>query len=175
MLTYNINLLSASFFSYSDWDTHEEIFISIWKISFFHHAVTLLWYDGHFLLAAINEKHIAGPLGSQLWVQHVICDLRLLHDNVIKWKHFPRYWSFVRGIHRRPVNSPHKGPVTRSFDVLFDLRLNKRLSKQSWGWWSETSPRSLWRQCNVCYMHYRVHDGVMAWTHFLWIPLTKGQ
>ena len=31
------------------------------------------------------------------------------HDDVIKWKHFQRYWSFVRGIHRSPVNSPHKG------------------------------------------------------------------
>ena len=31
--------------------------------------------------------------------------------------------------------------VTRSFDVFFDLRLNKRLSQQSWGWW-------LWRHCN---------------------------
>ena len=32
-----------------------------------------------------------------------------MHDDVIKWKHFPRYWPFVRGIHRSPVNSPHKG------------------------------------------------------------------
>ena len=31
------------------------------------------------------------------------------HDDVIKWKHFPRYWPFVRGIHRPQVNSPHKG------------------------------------------------------------------
>ena len=31
------------------------------------------------------------------------------HDDVIKWKHFPRYWPFVRGIHRWLVNSPHKG------------------------------------------------------------------
>ena len=31
------------------------------------------------------------------------------HDDVIKWKHFPRYWPFVRGIHRSPVNSRHKG------------------------------------------------------------------
>ena len=31
------------------------------------------------------------------------------HDDVIKWTHFPRYWPFVRGIHRSPVNSPHKG------------------------------------------------------------------
>ena len=31
------------------------------------------------------------------------------HDDVIKWKHFPRNWPFVLGIHRSPVNSPHKG------------------------------------------------------------------
>ena len=31
------------------------------------------------------------------------------HDDVIKWKHFPRNWPFVRRIHRSPVNSPHKG------------------------------------------------------------------
>ena len=31
------------------------------------------------------------------------------HDDVIKWKHFPRYWPFVQGIHRSTVNSPHKG------------------------------------------------------------------
>ena len=31
------------------------------------------------------------------------------HDDVIKWKHFPRYWPFVRGIHRSPVSSPRKG------------------------------------------------------------------
>ena len=30
------------------------------------------------------------------------------HDDVIKWKHFPCYWPFLRGIHRSPVNSPHK-------------------------------------------------------------------
>ena len=38
--------------------------------------------------------------------------------------------------------------MTRSFDVLFDLRLNKRLSKQKWGWWFETPLHSLWRHCN---------------------------
>ena len=52
-------------------------------------------------------------------------------------------------------NSPVAGefhaqrPVTRSFDVFFDLRLNQPLSKQSWGWWSETPPSPLWRLCNV--------------------------
>ena len=41
-----------------------------------------------------------------------------------------------------------QGPVTRSFDVFFDLRLNKRLSKQSWGWWIETPSCPLWRHCD---------------------------
>ena len=44
---------------------------------------------------------------------------------------------------------PSQRPVTRSFDVFFYLRLNKRLSKQSRGWWFKTSSRSLWRHCNV--------------------------
>ena len=43
---------------------------------------------------------------------------------------------------------PSQRPVTRSFDVFFDLRLNKRLSKQSWDWWFETPSGSLWRHCN---------------------------
>ena len=34
---------------------------------------------------------------------------RAVYDDVIKWKHFPRYWLFVRGIHRSPVNNHHKG------------------------------------------------------------------
>ena len=44
---------------------------------------------------------------------------------------------------------PAQRPVTRSFDVFFDSRLNKRLSKQSWGWWFETPSNSLWRHCNA--------------------------
>ena len=43
---------------------------------------------------------------------------------------------------------PAQRPVARSFGVFFDLRLNKRLSKQSWGWWFETQKRPLWRHCN---------------------------
>ena len=44
---------------------------------------------------------------------------------------------------------PGQRPVPRSFDVFFDLRLNKRLSKQSWGWWFETLSRPLWRHRNA--------------------------
>ena len=41
------------------------------------------------------------------------------HDDVIKWKHFPRYWPFVRGIHQSLVNSPHKGQWRGAF--MFSL------------------------------------------------------
>ena len=43
---------------------------------------------------------------------------------------------------------PAQRPVTLSFDVFFDLRLNKRLSKQSWGWWFETPSHPVLRHCN---------------------------
>ena len=44
-------------------------------------------------------------------------------------------------------------PVTRSFDVFFDLWPNKRLSNQPWGWWFETLSWSLWRHCNKTLSH----------------------
>ena len=44
---------------------------------------------------------------------------------------------------------PSQRAVTRSFDVFFDLLLNKRLGKQPWGWWFEPPPSPLWRHCNV--------------------------
>ena len=44
---------------------------------------------------------------------------------------------------------PAQRTVTRSLDVFFDLHLNKRLSKQWWGWWFETPSRPLWRHCNA--------------------------
>ena len=43
---------------------------------------------------------------------------------------------------------PAQSPVTRNFDIFIDLRLNKRLSKQLWGWWFETPSRPLSRHCN---------------------------
>ena len=42
-----------------------------------------------------------------LWVQSMV--YALVHDDVIKWKYFPRHWPSVGGIHRSPVDSPHKG------------------------------------------------------------------
>ena len=62
--------------------------------------------------------------------------LIIVHKSSPIW----RYWSFVRRI--------HWSPVTWSFDVFFDLRLDKQLSKQSRHWWFEMPSCSLWHHCN---------------------------
>ena len=53
---------------------------------------------------------------------------------------------------------PLQRPVTRIFDILFDLRLNKRLSKQSWGWWFETLSRPLWLHSNVMFSYQSIYS-----------------
>ena len=69
------------------------------------------------------------------------------------WRHQMEIFSalLVLCVGNSPVTGvfPSQRPVTRSFCVFIDLRLNKRLSKQSWGSWFETPSWSLWRQCNV--------------------------
>ena len=57
-----------------------------------------------------------------------------------------------------PGEFPAQRPVTRSFDVFFVLRLNKRLSKQSWGWWFETPSRPWLRHRNAVMGIPRYHD-----------------
>ena len=70
-----------------------------------------------------------------------------------RWRHQMEAFSSLLAlcVGNSPVTGefPSQRPVTRSFDVFFDLRLNKALSKQSWGWWFETPPYLLWRHCNV--------------------------
>ena len=69
------------------------------------------------------------------------------------WRHqmetFSALLAICAGNLPVPGEFPEQRPVTRSFDVFFDLRLNKLLSKQSWGWWFETLSNSLWRHRNV--------------------------
>ena len=54
-----------------------------------------------------NDRKILAYVGWLRLLMRCVCQAN--HDDVIKWKHVPRYWPFVRGIHRSPVNSPHKG------------------------------------------------------------------
>ena len=64
-----------------------------------------------------------------------------------------RVTGFLCGEFTGPREFPAQRPVTRRFDVFFDLLPNKRCSKQRWGWWIETPSRSLWRHCNVRLWH----------------------
>ena len=93
-----------------------------------------LWYKWH-------EAHT---------LAHTVCHINGLKRCVMMTssKNFPRYWPLVRGIHRSPVNFPHKGQLRRGFDAFFDLRLNQQLSKKWRLRCFETPSRSLWRHCN---------------------------
>ena len=78
------------------------------------------------------------------WVEHITW-----------WPHqmeiFSALLAICAGNSPVPGEFPAQRPVTRSFDVFLDLRLKKRLSKQSWGWWFETLSRPLWRHRNeIC-------------------------
>ena len=88
----------------------------------------------------------------------------LLHDDVIKWKTFPALLAFCAGNSPVPGEFPPQRPVTRNFDVFFDLRLNKRLSKLSWGWWSETPSSSLWRHRNEFESKFTFKDSLVRYT-----------
>ena len=86
------------------------------------------------------------------------------------WRHQKETFSALLALCAE--NSPVTGefssqrPVTRSFDVFFDLHLNKRLRKQSWGLWLETPSHSLWRHCNI-----QALWGENPFTKGQWIPL----
>ena len=70
------------------------------------------------------------------------------HDDVIKWKKFSALLALCAGNSPVPGEFPAQRPVTRSFDVFFDLNPIKRLSKQSLRWWFETPSGSLCRHSN---------------------------
>ena len=55
----------------------------------------------------VNSQH-KGPVTQKMFPFDDVI-MTSIHDDVTKWKHFPRYWPFVRRIQRSPVNSPHKG------------------------------------------------------------------
>ena len=72
------------------------------------------------------------------------------------WRHqmetFSALLAICVGNSPVPGEFPAQRLVTQSFDVFFDLRLNQRLSKQSWGWWFKMLPCPLWRHCNECWI-----------------------
>ena len=88
------------------------------------------------------------------------------HDDVIKWKHFPRYWPFVRGIHRSPLNSPHKGQWRGA--LIFSLIcawINDWVNNRGAGDWDTI----------VLIMTSWLHNDVMRKLFFAVVALWKGK
>ena len=86
----------------------------------------------------LNQYHL---LSGMLFITPLV----FIHDDVIKWKHFPRYWAFLRGIRRSPVNSPHKGQGRGA--LVFSL-----ICAWANGWANHRGAGDLWRRC----AHYNV-------------------
>ena len=85
------------------------------------------------------------------------------HDDVIKWKHFPRNWPFVRRIHRSRW-IPHTKASDAELWCFLLSAPDWRLSKQPWGWWFQTPSWSLWRQSNVL-LKLCLNLDQFAWHH----------
>ena len=104
------------------------------------------WYMG----PKFENRHVF------CWIYSAIDDS---HDDVIKWKHFPRYMAICAGNSLVTSEFLAQRPVRRSFDVFFDPRLNKWLSKHWWGWWwFETPSRPSWCHYNAKPLLWR-HNG----------------
>ena len=104
-----------------------------------------------------NVQEIQQWIWSKISNQHQIYCHQCPKPNAVRlnswWRHQMETFSPLLAIFASnspvPGEFPAQRPVTRSFDVFFDLHPNKRLSKQWWGWWFETPSCPLWRHRNV--------------------------
>ena len=107
-----------------------------------------------------------------------------IHTRIVSctwWRHqmdtFYALLTICAGNSPVPGEFPTQRPVTRSFDVFFDLRPNRWLSKQWWDWWFETPSSPLWRHRNdlfevfsatvVSCPHSVLRNGTGAWLSFI--------
>ena len=93
---------------FSIWWRHHEFSVARWSKRCeigITYALNPIWIH-EVPMPNMYETDTSSPTGTH---QHLACFNSLAHDDVIKWKHFPRNLPFVRGIDRSPVNSPHKG------------------------------------------------------------------
>ena len=111
---------------------------------------------------------------SGIWHQSAQLE-RAMNRKSTWWRHQMETFSALLVIcaGNSPVTGefPAQRPVTRNFDVFCDLRLNKRLSKQSWDWWFET----LSDPYDVSVMSYNGHNGspLLTWTTNLNLSMDK--
>ena len=85
--------------------------VSEWVSQRKRYSLMNLLFSWNLQFMSFNNASMINGLSPYIAVT-ALCWMRLVlinHADVIKWKHFQRYWPFVRGIQRSPVNSPHKG------------------------------------------------------------------
>ena len=108
------------------------ILFNHWRVSsVFADGMAPIWHPGH--LQPPWWRRLVGVTWS--WWRH-------------QMETFSALLAFCAGNSPAPGEFSAQRPVTRSFDVFFDLHPNKRLSIQWWGWWFETPPCPLWRHRN---------------------------
>ena len=100
--------------------------------------------------------HYAMRCRTKAWIIVPCCTFKL--SLTTRWRHQMETFSALPAIcaGNLPVSGefPAQRPVTRSFDIFFDLHLDGRLGKQSWGLWLETPSCPLWRQTNEWKIYY---------------------
>ena len=119
-----------------------------------HNIMTWLWIYNVFLFQVFKAMYINNMIRS-LQLKH---KLNLCVFYISWWRHqmeiFSALLAICAGNSLVTGEFPSQSPVTQSFNVFFDLCLNKRLNKQWWGWWFETPSHLLWRHNNAEWRHY---------------------
>ena len=111
----------------------------LWNSVYYTKFWTSIGWHEHQVRVTNSWLSIDVDNGFPMWV----------NDDVIKWKHFPRNWPFVRGIHRSPVNSPHKSQWRGA--LIFSLictRINGWVNNGEAGDLRRYLSCSLWRHGN---------------------------
>ena len=94
----------------------------------------------------------------------ISCTVMKVHDDVIKWKHFPRYWLFVWGIHWSPVNSTHKGQWRGALILsLICVWTNAWVNNRDAG---DLRPNCAHHDVIVMFLCYQWRKFLSTWWHF---------
>ena len=145
---------------------HKSIFFDEKLLYFDSFFTEVCYYDSMLRLVSLGSVNQMAPKRQQAitwtnghanrWCIYASPSLSELIDTW--WRHQMETFSALLVIYAEnsPVSGefPAQRPVTRGIDVFFDLRLNKQLSKQSWGWWFEMPSCPLWCQYNVDIIHH---------------------
>ena len=176
----NIKILSCQ-----DMESHYKYKIVSWP-SCLYNGNLHTWKDGLYIESGPKppSKPLLTSPKQDIIDHHSIEVLLYLDFDIFScgwWRHqmetFSAWLALCVGNSLVTGEVPAQRPVTRSFGVFFDLRLNKPLSKQSWGWWFETPSYSLWRHCNGIYWIYLLqchshplvaYDELIPWYSLLW-------